>query len=339
MGHEFESGVLANRPAWHGLGIVFDEEELGTLTPDRALELSGLDWEVTKQPIGYYDDVAAIPSRLQGGGDSEFDLEATLRPVADHYATVRSTDGKPLGVVGSRYSVVQNHEGFSYLEDICDSGEIAIESAMSLRGGAVVAILAKRPDHVLIAGEDTTPYLLFTNSHDGSAALQMMATPVRVVCQNTLALALGTAKNRMKIRHTSGATQKIAEARSALQVSFRYTDELKKRGEAMASQKITDKDFDDFLASLVPIKRTGDESGEADPERAVTMRENKRFAIAGLYHHAENLAEIRGTRWGALNAVAEFEQHGIRYKSDERKLASIMNGEQRLTRDALKLLS
>lgn len=313
MSHEFESGVVANEQAWHGLAVVHVEADGGKLYAEEALEKSGLDWRVFKEPI------------VRKGV-----------PVAGKFYTVRDSDDSVLGIVGSGYEPVQNRDGFGFLNDLVDTDQIEIETAMSLREGRRVVILARRPDSVLVAGEELIPYLCFTNTHDGSGSVQMFATPVRVVCQNTLTMALSGVSNRYRMRHTSGVHVKLEEARKALEISFKYTDELAQVGEWMAETSISDREFDGFLKSLVPI-------AEDEKRKAVCGRvERRREEIREVYTTADNLNNIRGTRWGALNAVAEWVDHRKGYQSPDRRFEAIVvqnDPRQRLDQRAMELLA
>jgi phage/plasmid-like protein (TIGR03299 family) len=173
---------------------------------------------------------------------------------------------------------------------------------------------AKLPEGVTVAGEQIDEYLLLSNGHDGGASLQVMFTPVRVFCQNTLAYAIKKAKNRVTIRHTGDTTLKLNEARRILDIGFNYFEEVKRIGEEAAGIKISDADFDKFLLDLVP-----DPKGEKANK---TRAENKRADIRFTYRTSENLNDIRGTNWGVYNAVAEYVDHvveGPKSKTKEEK--------------------
>lgn len=307
MSHYFESGVVANTQAWHGLATVHNEQVDGALTPQKALELSGLDWEVRKEEVFYGD-----------------------QRVPEKYFTVRSSDDKVLGIVGKNYQVVQNYEGFDMLGDLVDSGEIEIETAISIKGGSTVAIVARRPESITIAGEEVIPYINFCNGHDGKSQLQMFTGDTRVVCSNTLNLGLRTAKTSFKIRHTRNVRNRIQEARDALQVSFKYSDELQRLGDEMVGLSFSNKEFDDFLQSLIPLP---DEKG-----RGRTRRENMQEEIRDIYFEADNLNNIRGSRWGVLNAVVEYGEHHRRYKDEESRFLNTLQGID-INQEALALLS
>lgn len=317
MAHLVESGVYANEVPWMGLGdgrVLHDDEGEGRkLYADEAITKGGLDWEVGLVPVEYRGQT-----------------------VEGKFFTVRDRDDKVLGVVGRSYRPVQNREGFALLNDLVDSDEVGIETALALRGGRTVAIVARRPDDVLIAGETHVPYLVFTNSHDGTGSVKMLASLVRVVCANTLNMALSGAKNVHRVRHTASATSRIHEAREALKISFDYSDTLAVMGEDLVATKVSDREFEKFLRELVPTPEPG-EAGEN--ARAISGRERTREKIRGVYRGADNLANIRGTAWGVLNAVAEYEDHAKGYRTDDRRFQAIVEeAGLGLKQDALEIL-
>ena len=167
---------------WHGLGrIVMDAP-----ASREALELAGLDWQVESRNI-YSGTGSMIPG---------------------YRANVRSTDDAVLGVVSDRYRIVQNEEAFQFTDDLLGEG-VTYETAGSLQGGKKVWMLARLPRKYLIAGDQIVPYLVIFNSHDGSSGVKVAMTPIRVVCQNTLNLALNTAKRSWTARHTENVLLRV----------------------------------------------------------------------------------------------------------------------------------
>ena len=182
MSANVETMFSVRETPWHGLGrIVMDAP-----ASREALELAGLDWQVESRNI-YSGTGAMIPG---------------------YRANVRSTDDAVLGVVSDRYRIVQNEEAFQFTDDLLGEG-VTYETAGSLQGGKKVWMLAKLPEKYIIAGDEVTPYLVFFNSHDGSSGVKVAMTPVRVVCQNTLNLALGTAKRIWTARHTENVLLRV----------------------------------------------------------------------------------------------------------------------------------
>ena len=153
--------------------------------------------------------------------------------ISNYKANVRSSDGKVLGVVSDRYKIVQNAEAFEFTDSLI-GGEVHYETAGSLNGGKKIWLLAKLPD-TEIAGDKTEPYLCFSNTHDGSGAIRVCMTPIRVVCNNTLNLALDNAKRSWSVRHTGDIRRKAHEARACLYLAHNYIQSLAERADRMAN--------------------------------------------------------------------------------------------------------
>ena len=289
MGHLIEQyGDMASfaslrQPAWHGLGTVFDNE----VTTREMLDLAHLsDWDVRCEEI-------SLPGRSH----------------RDYFATVRTNpfDGgnDVLGVVGERYRPFQNEDLFAFGDNILDGGRW--ETAGSLKGGRVVfGSLALERETILdpngVADKINT-YLLINTSHDGSVAIQASVTPVRVVCANTLNVALNRTRKKdgvkqsFKIRHTQSAEGKIAVARQALGMANAYMDEFSKLANAMIQKEITATQFNDIILAAYP-------KPDKDTKGAVKKWENKVDLINDIYTGQFN-GMIANTAWGAFNALTE----------------------------------
>lgn len=293
-----ETGFFGgNVPAWHGLGTVIEED---VVAASEAIKLAGLDWEVE-----------LVPLYSQFSGNTKL--------VDNEWGVQRSTDGKVLGIVSERYVPVQNHEAFTFVDDIVDSGEAKYHTAGSLKGGKNVWMLAKVGEDINIAGmesEKTEFYILLSNSHDGSKALTVAITPIRVVCQNTLNLALRSAPRMWKARHRVSSLEKFGEARQTLGLSFNYIEAFQKEAELLLNTKMSDTQFEEMLEEMFPLK-----TSETDSKRAVTMNTKVRNSISGLYFHAANLKSVRGTAWAAINAVGEYNDHFSTVKETKQTLA------------------
>ncbi len=269
---------------WHGLGTPVP----GLMTAAEALVAAELDWDVEFQTV-------------QAGNGRLF---------PNKRATVRASDGAPLGIVGDRYQIIQNRDAFAFADNLVDSGEAKYETAGSLHGGKRV-FLSMELGHldINVKGDDsdTKMFLMLTNSHDSATAAEGVITPIRTVCQNTLNLALSTAKASFKIRHTGDITAKLLQAREALGISFKYAEDFGKLAQRLALKKVTDAQVLDILQNAVfPIDvETASEERLAEHASTLAM-EN--------YLQSENLDPIRGTAWGALNGIAEFVDYGMTYK-------------------------
>ena len=287
MSAALETGFFGNgERAWHGLGTVIPED---VVTAERALELAGLDWEVEKVP-------AFVDS---------FDVEGF--DTAPFHAIRRRSDGQVFGPVGDYYREVQNVEGFAFIDEVLADGGAKFHTAGSLEGGKCVWMLARLPEEIFIAGEQVMPFLFFTNRHDGKGAVKVACTPVRVVCANTLAMAVHGAKRTWSARHLSqwdNPEALAASARQTLGFAESYFEAFIKAGEKLATTKMTSKQFQALLDQLIPLPL--DESGALRDDRTARNASEMQDAIKAIYLNAPNLENVRGTRWAAYNAVAEY---------------------------------
>jgi phage/plasmid-like protein (TIGR03299 family) len=219
-----------------------------------------------------------------------------------------STQTDVLGVVGERYHVLQNEDLFSFGDNILDGGG-RWETAGSIRGGRVVfGSLALERETILDpngVADKVKTYLLINTSHDGSIAIQASITPVRVVCANTLNLALGGVgrkrnkgiKQSFKIRHTQTANGKVQIARETLGLANAYMDEFDKMANALIQKEITAQQFNDIILAAYP-------KPEKDSKGAIKKWENKVDVINDIYTGEFN-GMIAGNAWGAFNALTE----------------------------------
>jgi phage/plasmid-like protein (TIGR03299 family) len=276
------------QPAWHGLGEVFTEE-VSTAEMLKKAKLNN--WNVRLEDI-------EIPSEF----DSDKNYSFVVR---DNPFTKGNKD--VLGVVGERYVPLQNEDLFDFADNLLDNGG-RWETAGSIKGGRVVfGALALERETVLdkdgVADKINT-YLLVNTSHDGSIAIQASITPVRVVCANTLNLALGnrgrggSVKQSFKIRHTQTAQGKVAVAREALGLANAYMDEFSKMANNMIQTEITKAQFDKIVDLAYPMPK--DDAKKV----SITKHANKIDLINEIYVGQFN-DTISGTAWGALNALTE----------------------------------
>jgi phage/plasmid-like protein (TIGR03299 family) len=248
MAHELEtqngqaSFASFREPAWHGLGVVFNEEK----NTQEMLEAANLaNWNVRLEDM-------QIPAHLTS--DKEYQYVVRTNPTDNTQTDV-------LGVVGQRYHVLQNEDLFSFGDNILDGGG-RWETAGSIKGGRVVfGSLALERETILDpqgVADKVKTYLLINTSHDGSIAIQASITPVRVVCANTLNLALGRStrkngvKQSFKIRHTQTANGRVQIARETLGLANAYMDEFDKMAQMMIGTEINAKQFNDIILAAYP---------------------------------------------------------------------------------------
>ena len=293
MAHELETqnGVASfasfREPAWHGLGTVFDTEKN---TAEMLAAASLNNWNVRLEDM-------PIPSHLTS--DKQYQYVVRTNPTTNTQTDV-------LGVVGERYHVLQNEDLFSFGDNILDGGG-RWETAGSLKGGRVVfGSLALERETVLDpngVADVVKTYLLINTSHDGSIAIQASITPVRVVCANTLNVALNRTKKKdgvkqsFKIRHTQTANGKVQIARQTLGLANAYMDEFDKMAHAMIAKEISAQDFNNIILAAYP-------KPEKDNKGSFKKWENKVDVINDIYTGEFN-GMISGNAWGAFNALTE----------------------------------
>lgn len=275
MSANVESMFYVRETPWHGLGTRVME------APDSrdALIAAGLDWNVVQEPI--------------------YTAENAL--INGYKANVRDSDRRVLGVVTDRYKVVQNQEAFAFTDELLGQG-VRYETAGSLQDGRKVWLLAHMPHEYIISGERISPYLLFSNTHDGSGAIKVALTPIRVVCNNTLNLALGTAQRSWSMIHTGNIQSKMKEAKDTLFKAERYMDELGKEFEKLRMKKLSDQEVMDYIEILLPI-----EEGSTSQQIRNIKRLQEDMKVR--YFDAPDLQDVGKNAYRFINAVSDFATH------------------------------
>ncbi len=330
MAHELEineatgqaSFASLRQPAWHNLGTVFQEE----VSTAEMLSLASLDnWNVRLEDV-------AVPAGFTS--DRNYSFVSRTNPFNAEQTDI-------LGVVGERYVPLQNEDLFSFGDNLLDGGG-RWETAGSIKGGRqVFGSIALERETVLDpngVSDVVKSYLLLNTSHDGSIAIQASITPVRVVCANTLNLALGRTKKRdgvkqsFKIRHTQTAQGRVQVARETLGLANAYMDEFDKMAKLMIEKEITAQQFNDIILAAYP-KPTKDTKG------AVKKWQNKVDLINDIYTGEFNHT-IAGNAWGALNALTErLDWHrSARGANNENLLASASGFDATINAEKNRLL-
>lgn len=275
MAANVESMFYVRETPWHGLGTRVNE----ALNSEEALTAAGLDWNVIQEPI--YTETEEL--------------------IEGYKANVRDTDRQVLGVVTDRYKIVQNQEAFAFTDELLGEG-VRYETAGSLQGGRKVWLLAHLPHEYIISGERISPYLVFFNSHDGSGAIKAAITPIRVVCQNTLNLALSTAKRSWSMIHTGDIKGKMQEAKDTLFMAEKYMDNLGKEFETLRKKKLTDQQVLDYIEILLPLEE------DSTPQQIKNMK-RLREDMKMRYFDAPDLKDVGKNAYAFVNAVSDFATH------------------------------
>ncbi len=246
---------------WHGLGVRVET----ALSSQEALQASGLDWNVIQRPI----------------------MTDAYEPIPGYRTNVRDTDNKVLGVVSDRYRVVQNAEAFAFTDALLGEG-VRYETAGSLQEGRRIWLLAKLPDRYIIEGEQIEPYLVFSSSHDGSGAIKAAMTPVRVVCQNTLNMALSTAKRVWSTVHVGDLAAKMDEAHNTLLLAEKYMGKLGTEIAALSKIRLSDSKVMEYIDMLLPMD---DQPSDIHKKNISRIREDLKiryFDAPDLKHVGKN---------------------------------------------------
>jgi len=225
MSANVETMFYTRTAPWHGLGVCVDTAP----SSEEALRVSGLDWKVVQRPI-FTDTGDSIPG---------------------YKANIRDTDYRVLGVVTDRYRVVQNEEAFAFTDALLGEGG-QYETAGSLQEGRKIWLLAKLPEKYIMEGERVNPYLVFSSSHDGSGSIKVAMTPIRVVCQNTLNLALGSAKRVWSTIHVGDLAAKMEEAHNTLQLAGQYMGQLGTEFARLSRIRLSDQKVAEYIEQLLP---------------------------------------------------------------------------------------
>lgn len=275
MSANVETMFYVRNVPWHGLGTRVMEAPASS----EALKLAGLDWKVLQEPV--YTENGEL--------------------IRGYKANVRDTDRKVLGVVTDRYKVVQNQDAFAFTDALLGQG-VRYETAGSLMGGKKVWLLAHMPREYIISGERISPYLVFSNTHDGSGAVKVAVTPIRVVCSNTLNLALASAKRSWSMVHTGDIKSKLGEAKKTLFLADAYMESLGKEFEVLQRQKMTEKKVREYISQLLPADENATDQQKKNMER---LRED----LTARYFDAPDLKGLGNNAYRFINAVSDFATH------------------------------
>lgn len=289
MAHEIENENVftVGTPAWHRLGVVLENPP----TVEEGIVAAGLNWEVSKEPI-YTGNQVKLES---------------------HVAITRSSDQKVLGVLGADYTPVQNLEAFQWFQPWLDSGDVTLESAGSLFGGKRIWVLGKvkiDPSEV-VPGDEVESYILLSNSHDGSMAVRAGFTPVRVVCHNTLSAAHRRGDSRLlRVVHRGNVKDTLTKIQEVMDLHRKDFVASAEQYKILASRQINEEDFRAYVRKVFDTENRDFETLKALIVDTTDKRqmENK---LLPLFEDGigSDLPGVRGTLWGAYNAVTEFLTH------------------------------
>lgn len=308
--------------AWHGLGQIVEDYP----TSEEAIIHAGLNYEVEKRPLFTYDENSMNEDTAPDG------IQIPEIEIKNFFATIRKDTNQILGVVGSKYEVVQNKSAFVFFDSLVnDETGIKYETAGALGNGERIFITAKMPDVIKVQRKDEIEkYIFLTTSHDGSGSIMAAFTPVRIVCNNTLNMALNNNSNAIYIKHTANAEQKLKEAARIISLIDDTSAQLEILFNRWSKVRISDGE----LKKLIKLAM----SPNAEVTTAI-LSDNASFEFSkhfvdvcgNIFEYAQSnptqqMQTTAGTLFGAYNAITGYYQNVKDYKTADSKANSILFG-------------
>lgn len=298
MSHEVETMAYFGEVPWHGLGTPLADEDLYDW--EKASVKAGLDWEAERVPLVTADTGDKVSS----------------------YAIRRTSDGKILGAVGKKYTILQNKDAFAFFQPWLSAREASLETAGSLREGSRIWVLAKlaRDPIVVAPGDEVLKYLLLSHSHDGSLAVRVGFVPRRVVCQNTLSMAIRSdASKLIRVKHTKEVHENLANIRETMNIVNAEFEAAAEQYKLLARKSINGADLEKYVRLVFKVK--------VDAEPSTRMK-GLMEEVAGLFEagRGNNLPSIKGSLWAGYNAVAEWLSYN-RGRNADNRLSSLWFGD------------
>lgn len=297
---------------WHGFGT----DVGGLQTAPAILEKAGLLWTVSARPLYFTAQGAPVnPEALEANG---------LKSAGDARVIVRDDLDIPLGVVSTKYVPIQNSQAGEVLDAVLEAGEGSCEVAGALDDGQRCWIVARVPgEYEVVPGDAFRPYVLIAWGHDGKNGLALKRTKVRVVCHNTITQAIGSKWSRtadVHIKHNASAKIRIEEARSALGLIRKQTEQDVEAYRALAARQIGVLEQDAIFAAAFPSPvNPGFVEDEQEAYRAKLERWTAvQSQILKLYQSGKGteIPGVAGTAWAAVNAVSEYVDHVYPVRDD-----------------------
>lgn len=321
--HLVQTMAYVGEQPWHGLG--------NQLAPKQPLEVwaraAGMDWSIEEAEVRF---VAAGNRNL-----------GSIHPFPEQKVLYRSDTKAPLSVVSARYQVVQPSEILEFYRDLTEVGGFQLETAGVLKEGRKLWALARTGQSATLKGKDeVNGYLLLATACDGSLATTAQFTSVRVVCNNTLQIALGDSATAIKVPHRSQFDARAVKRQLGIAISS--WDAFVARTKALSECKVSDAAAEKFLRRVLTYPATN----PADRD-TVSVNERAIKAVGQLYAGrgmGADLPSASGTAWGILNSISEYVDHHRRARSDDHRLDAAWFGQgasikQKAWDEAMKLIA
>tara|TARA_Y100000310_G_scaffold344528_1_gene457767 strand:+ start:2135 stop:3163 length:1029 start_codon:yes stop_codon:yes gene_type:complete len=328
MAHQVETMAYAGEVPWHGLGQAVSS----IMTPDEMVMAAGLDWNVSKRPA-YTTENPTVTNLFDPTTSSKF------LHVPNQYFLVRDTDNSVLSPAGKSYIPFQNREVMQFFKKFTGAGKMNMETAGSLKEGKDIWGLAKLAhDFKLPGGDEVKGYMLLNNSHQVGKALTVMLTAIRVVCANTLGMALGAEGQRFRVLHLRMFDEEIMQAaEEALGLSNAQMQQFQEQAEFLSTKRTTNSDVENFVAELFQPKLLVERGKTTEFSSLPPLRDELKRTASNVLEAIETspgatLASAKGTWWGALNGVTYVQDHQKRSMNRGNALHSAWFGSGAVTK-------
>jgi len=263
----------------------------GTMTAQEALSKGGLDWTVKMEPVKvtYNGKTSIVPGK---------------------FVPVRTSDGRPLGVVGNSYKPVQNVDALNFMDSYIGKGEAVYETVGNIGDGKLIWMLAKMPNTSSVV-DVVERYMLMSTSHNGVSPVMLAALDFRIWCANQIQAAIRKAKNKFVIRHTTNVEMRMADARKAFDGSLKYFNEMDVIFGQMKEIKFTQTQLLTLVERVFGAPGDGEKSNRQENRIEAIQEKIVDLSLNGMGTH---LPGVKGTAWGAYNAVTEYLDHHTKIK-------------------------
>jgi phage/plasmid-like protein (TIGR03299 family) len=309
----------AREVAWHKLGKVVDN----SLTSEEAILAAGLNYEVHK--VDMYADFRELPITNNPDVDKQ-----RGQVVPNIFATVRTDTRQVLGYVGNRYEIVQNSQAFDFVDNIVGSKEAIFETAGALGNGERIFLTAKLPSNIRIKATDDIieMYFLFTSSHDGSGLITAGLTPVRVVCNNTLQVALRNLSNKLTLKHTKNVHERLKLGRELMGLYKAYNLEFSETLSHLATIPVTDEIITSVVQDIIftDAEKKIIKFDSVWSKELSTRKKNTYVDILSYVDKGVGQEFHRGTGVWLYNGVSSYFNNFKNYKNEEDRFDQLVSG-------------
>lgn len=257
-----------------------------------------------------------------------------FKPVPNRFFTTKVKDGvyTPFEAVADGYTIIQNHDGFKVLTDLVDSGDIVVDSALELSGGKTVAISARLPESVEIAGNEVDTHLVFGSNHARGGSAVIFSHNRQLCCANELATLKIAKQYKYTIPHRRSAFIKLEDARQGLRLSFQHTQEMKELLEQWATEPMSKTQYNGYLRDIVELDKKDPESRAHRNARGII------YAIHNIARNADYIDNYRNTKAGFYQAVSDYASNVAQYRTYDSRFRKLTTGHP-LTNRAHELLT